>query len=226
MKILLVEDEKNIKYSKELFRKRKFEVSQAFDGMTALDKFNSENFNLIILDLMIPIIRGEEVMNIIRESSNIPIIILTSKTEEEDKISNFEIGCDDYITKPFSPKELILRVKALLRRSTLKSNINLNTLTFKNGSLVFNLDSKIVKLNNKNINLTLAEYNILLTLFKNTNKVFTREELINLVFDEDFDSFDRAIDTHIKNIRSKLNDNPKSPKFIKTVYGLGYKAVD
>lgn len=209
MKILLVEDEKNIKYSKELFRKEKFEVSQAFDGMTALDKFNSENFNLIILDLMIPIIRGEEVMNIIRESSNIPIIILTSKTEEEDKISNFEIGCDDYITKPFSPKELILRVKALLRRSTLKSNINLNTLTFKNGSLVFNLDSKIVKLNNKNINLTLAEYNILLTLFKNTNKVFTREELINLVFDEDFDSFDRAIDTHIKNIRSKLNDNPK-----------------
>lgn len=136
MKILLVEDEKNIKYSKELFRKEKFEVSQAFDGMTALDKFNSENFNLIILDLMIPIIRGEEVMNIIRESSNIPIIILTSKTEEEDKISNFEIGCDDYITKPFSPKELILRVKALLRRSTLKSNINLNTLTFKNGSLV------------------------------------------------------------------------------------------
>lgn len=194
---------------KSYLEKEKFEVSQAFDGMTALDKFNSENFNLIILDLMIPIIRGEEVMNIIRESSNIPIIILTSKTEEEDKISNFEIGCDDYITKPFSPKELILRVKALLRRSTLKSNINLNTLTFKNGSLVFNLDSKIVKLNNKNINLTLAEYNILLTLFKNTNKVFTREELINLVFDEDFDSFDRAIDTHIKNIRSKLNDNPK-----------------
>lgn len=210
MKILLVEDEKKISnIVKSYLEKEKFEVSQAFDGMTALDKFNSENFNLIILDLMIPIIRGEEVMNIIRESSNIPIIILTSKTEEEDKISNFEIGCDDYITKPFSPKELILRVKALLRRSTLKSNINLNTLTFKNGSLVFNLDSKIVKLNNKNINLTLAEYNILLTLFKNTNKVFTREELINLVFDEDFDSFDRAIDTHIKNIRSKLNDNPK-----------------
>lgn len=137
MKILLVEDEKKISnIVKSYLEKEKFEVSQAFDGMTALDKFNSENFNLIILDLMIPIIRGEEVMNIIRESSNIPIIILTSKTEEEDKISNFEIGCDDYITKPFSPKELILRVKALLRRSTLKSNINLNTLTFKNGSLV------------------------------------------------------------------------------------------
>lgn len=220
--ILVVDDEETIVDVIEAYLKNAgYNVFTAYDGKEAISIFNNKNINLIILDLMLPDISGEEVCKIIKNEKDVPIIMLTAKINEDDILNGFNLGADDYVVKPFSVKQLIARVSAVLRR--VKDLSSSPILSFNNGDLIINLESHEVKKNNKLITLTRSEYNILLTLSENIKRVFTRNELIDRVMGEDVDVFDRIIDSHIKNLRSKIEDDSKSPKYILTIYGVGYK---
>lgn len=220
--ILVVDDEKTIVDVIEAYLKKAgYNVFKSYDGKEAITIFNNENINLIILDLMLPDISGEEVCKIIKTEKDVPIIMLTAKINEDDILNGFSLGADDYVIKPFSVKQLMARVSAILRR--VKNLPSSPILSFNNGDLIINLESYEVKKNNKLITLTRSEYNILLTLSENVKRVFTRNELIDRVMGEDVDVFDRIIDSHIKNLRSKIEDDSKSPKYILTIYGVGYK---
>ena len=179
--------------------------------------FNQETFDLVILDRMLPDISGEEICEKIRQTSLVHIIMLTAKTEEEDKIDGFNLGCDDYVCKPFNVKELILRIKAVFRKIDkgdvikIKDEVEINTLSYE------------VKIRGHEVNLTNTEYKILLLLVKNQKKIFTRDELLELVTDDHYEKFDRIIDAHIKNLRQKIEEDTRKPKIIQTVYGVGYK---
>lgn len=222
-KILLVEDEKGISsIISSYLQKEGYEVSQAFNGDEALKYFTTNDFDLVILDRMLPLISGEEVLKTIRQLSDVPVILVTAKVEEIDKIEGFQLGADDYVTKPFSPKELMERVRAILRRIR-KDPVNTNILSFDNGRLIINLDNYTCKVNGNEVTLTNNEFSILQVLFSKPGKIFTREEIISIAFGDEYDAFDRAIDTHIKNIRQKIEESPRDPKYIKTVYGVGYK---
>lgn len=222
-KILLIEDEKGISsIICSYLQKEGYEVSQAFNGDEALRYFRTNDYDLVILDRMLPLISGEEVLKTIRQLSDIPVILVTAKVEEIDKIEGFQLGADDYVTKPFSPRELMERVRVILRRIR-KDPVNTNILSFDNGRLIINLDNYTCKVNGNDITLTNNEFSILQVLFSKPGKIFTREEIISIAFGDEYDAFDRAIDTHIKNIRQKIEDNPRDPKYIKTVYGVGYK---
>lgn len=219
--ILVVEDEKNIiDVISAYLQKNDYNVFQAMDGEKALDIFKNNEIHLIILDLMIPRISGELVCKKIRSVSNVPIIILTAKDDEDSKISGLDSGADDYVTKPFSNRELMSRVNALLRRSY---KTNSTELSFDNGRLIVELDKMIVKKDKKIIDLTANEFKILSVFIENPGNVLSREQLIELAFGYDYEGYDRTIDSHIKNIRQKLEDDPKAPAYILTVYGLGYK---
>ena len=172
---------------------------------------------------MIPKISGEEVCKKIRVESEVPIIMLTAKIDEEDRIEGLSIGADDYVLKPFSPKELISRVKALLRRSYRNSAPSAEKFSFNDGDLEIEVDKMIVRKNNENINFTTNEFKILLAFVSNLNQVLSRDQLIESAFGNEYEGFDRTIDTHIKNIRQKIETNPKTPEYIHTVYGSGYK---
>lgn len=220
--ILVVDDEKTIVDVIEAYLKKAgYNVFKSYDGKEAITIFNNESINLIILDLMLPDISGEEVCKIIKSQKDVPIIMLTAKTNEDDILNGFNLGADDYVVKPFSVKQLIARVSAVLRRAKYLPSSPI--LSFNNSDLIINLESHEVKKNNKLITLTRSEYNILLTLSENIKRVFTRNELIDRVMGEDVDVFDRIIDSHIKNLRSKIEDDSKSPKYILTIYGVGYK---
>lgn len=223
-KILVVEDEaKILEVVTSLMKKQGYEVYQAEEGKKALEIFNNNEISLIILDLMLPDISGEEICMKIREKSRVPIIMLTAKIEESNLLRGLDIGADDYITKPFSLMELVARVKVILRRShdELKPLYKYNS--FQNGDLYIDVESNIIKKKNELLNLTQSEWKILLSLIKYPNKVFTREELVTIALGSDFDGYNRTIDTHIKNLRQKIEDNPKSPSYIITVFGKGYK---
>ena len=222
-KILIVEDEIGIAImEKNYLVKNDFDVEIAHDGAKALELIDKEDFSLVILDLMIPKISGEEVLKQIRESSNLPVILVTAKVNEKDVLEGFRHGADDYIKKPFSGLELVERVKAVLRRST--GDFSNSVIKSKDGVITFDFENYRLLKNDEEMSLTRNELMIIHTLFKNPNKTFTRNEIIELSFGYDYDAFDRAIDTNIKNIRQKIEDDPKNPKYIKTVYGLGYKA--
>lgn len=223
-KILVVEDEKNISDLIETYLiNEDFDVVVATDGEEALEIFNRDTIHLIILDLMLPKLSGEEVCTAIRTASNVPIIMLTAKVDEYDKIEGLSIGADDYVTKPFSPRELVSRVKALIRRSYRGSSPLAEKLIFNSGDLEVDIDKMIVRKKGQNVYLTTNEFRILTSLLTNPGQVFTREQLIEIAFGYDYDGYDRTIDTHIKNIRHKIEDNPKEPEYIVTVYGAGYK---
>ena len=224
-KILIVEDEPGIaKMEKNYLEKNGFNTEIAIDGSEAIDKFYKNNFDLIILDLMIPKLNGEKVLELVRENSNIPVILVTAKVNENDIINGFQSGADDYVKKPFSGMELVERIKALLRRT--KINHDNNIITTTDGKLKIDIENNRVLKNDVEISLTKNELMIILTLYKNPTKTFTRNEIIEISFGYEYDAFDRAVDTHIKNIRAKIEDNPKNPLYIKTIYGLGYKAGD
>lgn len=223
-RILVVEDEKNISDLIETYLiNEDFDVVVATDGEEALEIFNRDTIHLIILDLMLPKLSGEEVCTAIRTASNVPIIMLTAKVDEYDKIEGLSIGADDYVTKPFSPRELVSRVKALIRRSYRGSSPLAEKLIFNSGDLEVDIDRMIVRKKGQNVYLTTNEFRILTSLLTNPGQVFTREQLIEIAFGYDYDGYDRTIDTHIKNIRQKIEDNPKEPEYIVTVYGAGYK---
>src|SRR5699024_1653907 len=221
--ILVVEDEKNISnVIKAYLEKENYNVVTAFDGQEAMDIFEREKIDLIILDLMLPKISGEEVCNRIRSTSDIPIIMLTAKSDEDSRVEGLTMGADDYVVKPFSPRELVSRVKALIRRTYKTSSLSNNKLIFS-GDLKINLDKFLVTKNNTKIDLTTNEFKVLSILASNPSVVFSREQLIEQAFGIDYKGFDRTIDTHIKNIRQKIENDPRKPKYILTVYGMGYK---
>lgn len=227
--ILVVEDEQNIlNVIKAYLEKEDYNVYEALDGEIALEIFGSKEIHLIILDLMLPKISGEEICEKIRSVSDIPIIMLTAKVDEDSRIEGLSIGADDYVVKPFSPRELVSRVKALLRRSYRFANLQplSGKMIFDNDRLTIDVNKMLVTKDNRNIELTANEFKVLEVLVSNPGQVLTREQLIEKAFGYEYDGFDRTIDTHIKNIRQKLEDNPKAPAYILTVYGMGYKFGD
>lgn len=220
--ILIVEDEVKILEVLEAYLKKAgYGVITALNGNEALDKYEQYNPKLVILDLMLPDISGEKICETIRRESDVPIIMLTAKVEEESILNGFSLGTDDYITKPFSPKQVVARVNAILKRTLNYSQDNI--LRFNNRNLVLNLDNYEVRKNDNLIELTPSEFKILLTLCESPKKVFTRAELLDRALGDDSDVYDRIIDSHIKNLRSKIEDNSKNPKYIITVHGIGYK---
>ncbi len=223
-KILVVDDEKKIvEVVKSYLEHSGYEVFEAYTGKEALQVFEKVPLSLIVLDLMLPDFSGEEICKIIRKKSRIPIIMLTAKAEEEDILKGLNIGADDYITKPFSPKQLVARVTAVLRRTAGDLVPLSNIFSFNNGELVIDSLKYEVRKGNNIVNLTPNEYKILMTLVKYPGKTFTREELISIALGDDFEGFDRTVDTHIKNLRQKIETDSKAPKYILTVHGIGYR---
>lgn len=223
-KILVVDDERKlVEVVRSYLEHEGYEVYAAYDGKQALSLFDKIEPSFVILDLMLPDVSGEEICMSIRKRSRVPIIMLTAKAEEEDILRGLDIGADDYVTKPFSPKQLIARVIAIFRRVSEEPIALSNTLSLNDGDLVIDCLKHEVKKRGEIVNLTPNEYRILLTLIKYPQKTFTREELIEIAMGGDFDGFDRTIDTHIKNLRQKIESDPKRPDYIQTVYGIGYR---
>jgi DNA-binding response OmpR family regulator len=218
-KILVVDDEKNIRDLLSLYlQKAGFDTVQARNGQEALDLFEKEKPHLIILDLMLPYVDGIAVAKKIRRHSNIPILMLTAKAEEDDRIGGLELGADDYVVKPFSPREVVARVKSLLRRSYSDERI------IKIKDLEIHPKKMKVTKKGTEIALTAKEFKILTMLAEKPGVVFSREQIMDKTYTEyDEVVFDRTIDAYIKNIRKKLNDDPKRPEYIESVYGAGYR---
>lgn len=222
-KILVVDDEKKIiKIVSSYLEKEGFEIFTAEDGKKALNIFENNDLDLIVLDLMLPKISGEEVCSTIRRKSDIPIIMLTAKGQENDKIEGLNIGADDYLVKPFSPRELVARIKAILRRSD-HDSLKAEMISFLNGMLKIYPSEMKVTYNGEPIGLTTTEFNIFYYLVRNSNQVLTRDQILNKTMGLEFEGFDRTIDVHIKNIRKKLSVS--NQKLIETVYGAGYRFV-
>lgn len=222
--ILVVDDEvKIVQVIKSYLENSGYTVYEAYTAKQALEKFQEVNPSLIVLDLMLPDMAGEDICRKLREKSRVPIIMLTAKVDEEDILRGLNIGADDYVTKPFSPRQLVARIDAVLRRSADSEAPLSDILSFNNGDIVINTQKYEVKRDGKVINLTPKEYKLLVTMAKHPDKVFTREELIYSVLGEDYDGYDRTIDTHIKNIRQKIEPDPRAPRYILTVHGIGYR---
>ncbi|MBU5486005.1 response regulator transcription factor [Clostridium sp. MSJ-11] len=218
--ILVIDDEfKIIEVIKLYLENEGYTVIQATSGIEALKKQSEFNPDLLILDLMLPDISGENVCERIREKSEVPIIMLTAKSSEDSILNGYSIGSDDYITKPFSPKQLVAKVNAVLKR--VKGNQGENLIF--NDELIIDIVNKKVEYNNKEIVLTASEYKILSILARNPNRVFSREELMDYINRDNICIYDRIIDTHIKNIRAKLDQDSKNPTYIKTIRGMGYR---
>jgi DNA-binding response OmpR family regulator len=222
--IAIIDDEENIvDVVKSYLEKSGYNVVFAFSGGEAMALIDKYAPSLIILDLMLPDVSGEDLCRAIRKKSRVPIIMLTAKIQEEDVVSGLAMGADDYVTKPFSPRQLMARVDALLRRVSEEPVPLFSEISMNHGELVADILGHEVRRNGKPVSLTPDEYNILMVMLKYPTKVFTRDELIDFALDEEFDGFDRIIDTHIKNIRQKIETDPKAPRYILTVHGVGYK---
>ncbi|HEX3029290.1 MAG TPA: response regulator transcription factor [Clostridia bacterium] len=223
-KVLLVDDEqKIIEVVKSYFEYSGYEVLEAYNGKQAFEVFEKTDLSLIVLDLMLPDMTGEEICKKIRKQSRVPIIMLTAKVEEEDILKGLDIGADDYVTKPFSPKQLVARATAVLRRTSEDPVPLSNLFSFNGGDLKIDNLSYEVRKNNKVVFLTPNEYKILMAMIKYPKKTFTREELISMALGDDFEGYDRTVDTHVKNLRQKIETDPKAPKYILTVHGVGYR---
>ncbi len=222
-KILVAEDEEHmLKVVLAYLKKENYLTKGVNDGNSALKEIDHFEPDLLILDLMLPGLSGEKVCQRIRQHSKLPILMLTAKSRPDDKINGFKLGADDYLVKPFNPKELIARIKAILRRSDHNSN-QCDIIVLGNEKIKINFDNMKVTLNNKDVELTSTEFKVLKVLIENSGQVLSREQLIDHAFGFKFNGFDRTIDTHIKNIRRKLS--LKKDEYIKTVYGAGYKFV-
>lgn len=221
-KILVVDDEQKIvNVVKSYLEHSGYEVYTALNGNQAMAVFEKTEPALIILDLMLPDISGEEICKNIRKKSGVPIIMLTARADEEDILKGLEIGADDYILKPFSPRQLVARVAAVLRRAHEIPAPVVNVIELED--IVVDDMKHEVKKKEEIINLTPNEYKIFFTMLKYPNKTFTREELITMALGDDFEGFDRTVDTHIKNLRQKIEDDPRDPRYLQTVHGIGYR---
>jgi DNA-binding response OmpR family regulator len=222
--ILAVDDEpKILEVVSSFLESRGFNVFTAANGAQALAVFARENIALVLLDLMLPDISGEEICRRLRRQSRVPIIMLTAKIEEKDLLEGLNIGADDYITKPFSLKELTARIEAVLRRAADDVRPLTAKSSFRGGDLVVDFAQNLVLKRQQPVSLTPSEMKLLAALIKYPGKVFTRNELIELSFGDEFVGYDRAIDNHIKNLRQKIEDDSKNPDYVLTVHGWGYK---
>lgn len=223
-KVLVVEDEEKIMNVVKSFLENKgFFVLTAEDGWKALEVFEKNNISMVLLDLMLPGLSGEEVCKQLRYKSKVPIIMLTAKSDETAMLKGLGLGADDYITKPFSLKALLARMEAVMRRAS-EDLILLNSkYSFCEGDLTIDTENRLIIKSSEEVKLTPNEYKILATLIKYPNKVFSRDELISSAFGSDFEGYDRTIDSHIKNLRQKIETDPKNPVYVRTIYGVGYK---
>jgi len=221
MNILVVDDEKllvkGIKFNLE---NEGYQVDTAHDGLEAVELARSGNYDLIILDVMMPELDGLEACMRIREFSTIPIIMLTARSEDMDKIIGFEYGADDYITKPFNILELKARVRALLRRSALTSNVTNAVLAV--GHITIDTEKRIATKNDELVELTVKEFDVFELLSKNPGRVYSRETLLNIIWGYEYQGDIRTVDVHIRRLREKLEENPAEPEYIMTKWGVGY----
>jgi len=222
-KVLIVDDEKlivkGIKYSLE---QDNMLVDVAYDGNDALEMATSNQYDVILLDVMLPGLNGFEVCQMIREFSDVPIIMLTAKGDDMDKILGLEYGADDYITKPFNILEVKARIKAIMRRTRGKQPVRDDSKQIVSGDMRIDLDSRRVFIENKEVNLTAKEFDLLELLITNPNKVYNREKLLNLVWGYDYPGDVRTVDVHVRRLREKIESNPSEPKYIHTKWGVGY----
>ena len=223
-KVLIVEDE--ISFSDALaylLKKEGYEVEVAVNGKQAIDSFNSFAPDLILLDLMIPEVSGTEVCRVIRSTSQVPIIMLTAKDSEIDKVVGLELGADDYVTKPYSSRELLARIKAVMRRNSTDSHPSEDGHELVTGPIRMDLDKHQVTVNSITVTFPLKEFELLEYLMRNSGRVLTRSQLIDRVWGNDYYGDTKTLDVHIKRLRAKIESDPANPTIIHTIRGLGYK---
>lgn len=224
-RLLIVDDEKLIvKGIKLALEQEKMHVDVAYDGEDALSMIEDMDYDLVVLDVMLPGLGGLEVCQQIRDTSPVPIIMLTAKGDDIDKITGLELGADDYLTKPFNIIELKARIKAILRRSVRNSasEVPVNEGTVELGELYLDSNSRRVYLNDDEVNLTAKEFDLLDLMIKNIGKVYNRETLLNLVWGYDYHGDARTVDVHVRRLREKLEKNPSDPRYLHTKWGVGY----
>lgn len=225
-KILVCDDDKEIVEAIDIYLTQEgYEVLKAYDGQEALKVLNANDVDLLVIDVMMPRLDGIRATLKIREENNIPIIILSAKSEDADKILGLNVGADDYVTKPFNPLELVARVKSQLRRFTQLGSMakENNAAVYTTGGLSINDDLKEVTVDGEPVKLTPIEYNILLLLVRNQGKVFSIEQIYENIWNEDAIGADNTVAVHIRHIREKIEINPKDPRYLKVVWGVGYK---
>jgi DNA-binding response OmpR family regulator len=224
--ILVVDDEpKIVQFARDYLEHAGFSVLTAFNGKTALAVARSAKPDLVVLDLGLPDMDGLDVTRSLRKDGDMPIIMLTARGEETDKLVGLELGADDYITKPFSPKELVARVRAVLRRSEATA-ANAQAEIIRAADLTLDVPRLRLTAGERIVELTLTEFQLLATLASQPGRIFTRAQLLDAIHGVAFESYERAIDAHIKNIRRKIEPNPRQPRYILMVYGVGYKFAD
>ena len=228
MTILVCDDDKEIVEAIEIYLMQEgYDVEKAYDGIQAVEIMKNKKIDLMIIDVMMPKHDGIRATLQIRKESRVPIIILSAKTEDADKILGLNVGADDYVTKPFNPLELVARVKSQLRRyTTLSSNDAAGDKVCEAGGLLVNDDLKKVAVDGEEVKLTPIEYNILLLLLKNKGKVYSINEIYESIWNEEAIGADNTVAVHIRHIREKIEINPKEPRYLKVVWGVGYKIED
>jgi two-component system alkaline phosphatase synthesis response regulator PhoP len=220
-KILVVDDEKKlVTILKGYLEQAGFSVAVAYDGQQALTVFRNDKPTLVLLDLNLPSIDGLDVCRTMRRESNVPVIMITARVEEADRLVGLELGADDYIVKPFSPREVVARVRAVLRR-TEGQPARAETLTA--GNLCVDLGRHTARVHDRTIDLTPTEFDLLAVMMQDPGRAFTRLKLLDAVQGQAFEGYERTVDAHIKNLRQKIEDDPKSPRYLLTVFGVGYK---
>ena len=224
MNILICDDDREIVDAIEVYlRNEGYAVHKAYDGIEALDIVRREEIHLILMDVMMPRLDGMRTTMKIREEKNIPIIMLSAKSEDYDKITGLNVGADDYITKPFNPLELIARVKSQLRRYVNLGSMDKKTGVFKSGGLVVDDEAKTVSVDGEQVAVTPIEYGIIKLLTENAGKVFSMEKIYEAVWNEPSYNPENTVAVHIRRIREKIEINPKDPRYLKVVWGIGYK---
>lgn len=222
-KVLVVDDEKlivkGIRFSLE---QDGMEVDCAYDGEEALEMAKNNVYDMMLLDIMLPKMNGFEVCQAVREFSDVPIIMLTAKGDDMDKILGLEYGADDYITKPFNILEVKARIKAIMRRTTQKSAVTENPAVIESGDLKLDCDSRQLYVLGNAVNVTAKEFDLLELLVKHPNKVYSREQLLNLVWGQDYPGDERTVDVHVRRLREKIEPNASDPKYVHTKWGVGY----
>jgi DNA-binding response OmpR family regulator len=224
MTILVCDDDREIVEAIEIYLLQEgYQVEKAYDGEQALEVLRKKTVDLMVIDVMMPKLDGIRVTLEARKTSSIPIIMLSAKTEDTDKILGLNVGADDYVTKPFNPLELVARVKSQLRRYTTLSNPESGGEVYKTGGLMINDDLKKVTVDGEDVKLTPIEYNILLLLMKNKGKVYSISQIYEAIWNEEAIGADNTVAVHIRHIREKIEINPKEPRYLKVVWGVGYK---
>lgn len=224
MNILVCDDDREIVEAISIYLNNEgYEVFKAYNGVEALDIVRDEKIHLIIMDIMMPEMDGIKATMRIREDNNIPVIMLSAKSEDTDKIIGLNMGADDYLTKPFNPLELVARVKSQLRRYTSLGSLDIKENYYKTGGLELDDDSKSVRVDGEEVYLTPVQYKILRLLMKNLGRVFSIDEIYERVWEEEAYNPENTVAVHIRKIREKIEINPKEPKYLKVVWGIGYK---